>query len=125
MRPGSAVWFVVLVLILATLVAMLFALATPPPDARCSWVDAEKVSSEKVEALREAGWYPDPTDGKEALYSPSCAARGDVETQALLEKISAGDGIITGSLRHGMARRGKESCTSGRAFAPAVVGGEV
>ena len=70
------VWTAVLVVVLALLVAMLFALATRPPDVRCSWIDAERVSVEKLEMLREEGWYSDPTDDKEALYSPGCLAPG-------------------------------------------------
>ncbi len=66
-------WTGILVLALAALVAMLFfALTTPGEAERCSWVNAEEVSVETVERLREAGWYPDPADGREALYSPSC-----------------------------------------------------
>jgi len=68
----SPLRFAVLVVILAVLVAMLFALATRPPDVRCSWIDAEKVSVEKLEILRDEGWYSDPNDSKEALYSPAC-----------------------------------------------------
>ena len=72
----SALRVVVLVIVLALLVAGLFALATRPPDVRCSWIDAERVSVEKLEMLREEGWYSDPTDDKEALYSPGCLAPG-------------------------------------------------
>jgi hypothetical protein len=70
----SSIRFVVVVVILAVLVAMLFAALTTPP--RCQSVDAEKISSEKVEALRAEGWFPDPTDGHERLYSPGCTSPG-------------------------------------------------
>ncbi len=72
----SPLRFVVLVVILALLVGGLFALATRPPAERCSWIDAERVSVEKLETLREAGWYPIAGDGKEALYSPGCSTPG-------------------------------------------------
>ncbi|MBA3472277.1 MAG: hypothetical protein H0T57_03455 [Rubrobacter sp.] len=72
----SPLRFVVLVIVLALLVAALFALATRPPDERCSWIDAERVSVEKLEALRDEGWHPIANDDKEALYSPGCLTLG-------------------------------------------------
>jgi len=69
------VWAAGLVVVLAVLVAMLFAAVTTPPRP-CQSVDAEKVSVESVERLREAGWYPIAGDGKEALYSPGCSTPG-------------------------------------------------
>ncbi len=72
----SPIRFAVLVVILALLVAALFALATRPPDVRCSWVDAERVSIEKLEILRDEGFYSDPADGVERLYSPGCLVPG-------------------------------------------------
>ena len=72
----SALRVVVLVIVLALLVAGLFAAATRPPAERCQSIDAERVSVEKLETLRDEGWYSDPTDGKEALYSPGCLAPG-------------------------------------------------
>ncbi len=74
MRRLGLVWTAILVLVLAVLVAMLFAALTTPP--RCQSIDAEKVSVGKLEALRGEGWYSDPTDGKEALYSPGCLTPG-------------------------------------------------
>jgi hypothetical protein len=68
------VWTGVLVVVIAVLVAMLFAALTPSP--RCSWIDAERVSVEKLETLREEGWYSDPGDGYERLYSPGCLTPG-------------------------------------------------
>lgn len=77
MRRLGLAWTGILVLVLAVLVAMLFAALTTPGEAeRCSWINAEKVSVETVERLREAGWYPDPTDGEERLYSPGCLTPG-------------------------------------------------
>jgi len=70
-RLGVA-WAAVLVVILAVLVAALFALATRPPAERCQSIDAEKVSVEKLEILRDDGWFGVPNDSKEALYSPGC-----------------------------------------------------
>ncbi len=66
-------WAALVVVILAVLVAMLFAALTTPP--RCSWVDAERLSIEKLEALRGEGWYSS-ADDKEALYSPACLTPG-------------------------------------------------
>jgi hypothetical protein len=57
------VWTAILLLVLAVLVAMLFAALTTPGEAeRCSWIDAERVSVEKLETLRDEGWYSDPTN---------------------------------------------------------------
>ncbi len=50
----------ILVIVLAVLVAMLFAALTTPP--RCQSIDAERVSVEKLETLRDEGWYSDPTN---------------------------------------------------------------
>jgi hypothetical protein len=75
-RRLGLVWTAILVLVLAVLVAMLFALATRPPAERCQSIDAERVSVEKLEILREEGWYSDPTDDKEALYSKGCLTPG-------------------------------------------------
>ncbi len=56
-------WTAILLLVLAVLVAMLFAALTTPGEAeRCSWIDAERVSVEKLETLRDEGWYSDPTN---------------------------------------------------------------
>ncbi len=69
----SSIRFVVVVVILAVLVAMLFAALTTPGEAeRCSWINAEKGSVEKLEALRDDKWFAVPNDSKEALYSPGC-----------------------------------------------------
>ncbi len=67
-------WTAVLVVALAVLCAMLFAALTTPP--RCSWIDAERISDEKLETLTAEGWYSIAGDDKEALYSPGCLAPG-------------------------------------------------
>ena len=72
----SPLRFVVLVIVLAALVAGIFALATRPPAERCQAIDADRVSVEKLDRLREEGWYSDPTDDKEALYSKGCLTPG-------------------------------------------------
>ena len=72
----SPLRFVVLVVILALLVGGLFALATRPPAERCSWIDAERVSVEKLEQLRDGDWFPVSGDDKEALYSKGCLTPG-------------------------------------------------
>jgi len=56
----------ILVLVIAALAAVLFAMLTPPRPP-CSSIDAESITEEAVEALRAEGWYPDPTDGYERL----------------------------------------------------------
>jgi len=76
MRRLGLVWTALVVVILALLVAALFALGTRPPDVRCQSIDAEKVSVEKLETLRDEGWFSVSNDGKEALYSPGCLAPG-------------------------------------------------
>jgi len=43
---------------------------------RCQSIDAEKVSVEKLETLRDEGWFSVSNDGKEALYSPGCLPPG-------------------------------------------------
>ncbi len=75
-----AAWAAVLVITIAALTAMLFAMLTPAPWPPCSSIDAESITEEAVEALRAEGWYPDPTDGYERLFtrlgaSPRRAAR--------------------------------------------------
>ncbi len=77
MRAASwlvwAAWAFILVLVIAALAAMFFSLLTAPS---CTSVDAETITKETVEALRASGWYSDPADGKEQLYSPGCRTRG-------------------------------------------------
>jgi hypothetical protein len=71
------VWTGILVIALAALVAMLFAALTTPGEAeRCSWINAEKVSVETVERLRDGDWFPVSGDDKEALYSKGCLTPG-------------------------------------------------
>jgi hypothetical protein len=69
----------------ATLVVIaFFVLATSvkaeDASSTCYFLDMEKISDESVEdtrdALLEQGWYADPTDGREALYSPGCLTPG-------------------------------------------------
>ncbi len=69
-----AAWAFILVLVIATLAAILFAALTTVPRTPCTSVDAEAITPEKVEALRAEGWYPDATKVNEELYSPGCLA---------------------------------------------------
>jgi hypothetical protein len=50
---------------------------------QCYWINMEGITEETVKvtaaALQEQGWYSDPTDGLEALYSPSCLSQEGVE----------------------------------------------
>jgi uncharacterized protein YbjT (DUF2867 family) len=72
----SPLRFVVLVIVLAALVAGIFALATPPPAERCQAIDADRVSRGKVTALTAEGWHPIAGDNAERLYSPGCLTPG-------------------------------------------------
>jgi hypothetical protein len=62
-------WAFILILVIATLGALLFALLTAPA---CSSIDAETITEETVEVLRAEGWYSTQTDDLERLYSPGC-----------------------------------------------------
>jgi hypothetical protein len=50
---------------------MLFAMLTSP-GTPCASVDATSITKETAGELRSEGWYPNPTDGYERLYSPGC-----------------------------------------------------
>ena len=65
-----AAWAFILMLVIATLAALLFAMLTAPHE--CSSIDAETITEETVEALRTEGWYSTQTDDLERLYSPGC-----------------------------------------------------
>jgi peptidoglycan hydrolase CwlO-like protein len=81
----------------ALVVMAFFMLATSvkaeDASSTCYFLDMEQISDETVEdtrdALVEQGWYADPTDGKEGLYSPSCLPQGEHEQRALLEELRA------------------------------------
>jgi hypothetical protein len=61
----------------------------------CYYVDMEKISEETVketaEELQRQGWYSDPMDRAEALYSPSCLSSEAkaLEQRAMLEQVRA------------------------------------
>jgi len=46
----------------------------------CYWLNTEGIDEETQEATRDAlesrGWYSDPPDSPEALYSPGCGGVG-------------------------------------------------
>ncbi len=68
-----AAWAFILVLVIAALAALLFALLTGVPRSPCTSGDAETLPETTVEALLAEGWYAgDPADGAERLYSPGC-----------------------------------------------------
>ncbi len=58
------------VLVVAVLVAMLFAAMTTPRG--CDGVDAETLTPEQAGQLISRGWYGDPEDQREALYPSRC-----------------------------------------------------
>ncbi len=68
-----AAWAFILFLVIAAFAAMLFALLTVPvPSPACTSVDAEALPETTVEALLAEGFYADPADGAERLYSKGC-----------------------------------------------------
>ena len=52
----------------------------------CYWLNLELISEETLEptinALESRGWYEDPTDSIDALYSPGCGAVGEMGGEA-------------------------------------------
>ena len=80
---------------LALALAALALIATPeratPESVRaydegCYWLSMERISEETLEpttnALDSRGWYDDPTDSMDALYSPGCGALGEFGGEA-------------------------------------------
>jgi len=80
---------------LALALAALALIATPeratPESARaydegCYWLSMERISEETLEpttnALDSRGWYDDPTDSIDALYSPDGGALGEFGGEA-------------------------------------------
>ena len=80
---------------LALALAALALIATPeratPESVRaydegCYWLSMERISEETLEpttnALDSRGWYDDPTDSIDALYSPDCGALGEMRGEA-------------------------------------------
>jgi len=67
-------WAFILMLVIATLAALVFAMLTAPYE--CSSIDAETITEETVEVLRTEGWYSTQTDDLERLYPPGCLTPG-------------------------------------------------
>ena len=76
---------------LALALAALALMATPesaPADEYedCYWLDMEGISEETQEDTRDTlearGWYSDPTDSIDALYSPGCSAVSELGGEA-------------------------------------------
>lgn len=44
----------------------------PPERHGCTSFDAETLTDSEVRGLLHAGWFGDPTDGEERVYSPDC-----------------------------------------------------
>ena len=79
------------VLVALTLAVASLALIPTPESARaddegCYWLNMEGISEDTQEATRNAldsrGWYEDPTDSLDALYSPGCGALGELGGEA-------------------------------------------
>jgi hypothetical protein len=79
------------VLVALTLTVASLALIATPESARaddegCYWLNMEGISEDTQEATRNAldsrGWYEDPTDSIDALYSPGCGALGELGGEA-------------------------------------------
>ena len=74
------------VLVALALAAATLALTATAQSARaddydeCYWLNMEGISEETQQATRDGlesrGWYDDPTDSIDALYSPGCGAVG-------------------------------------------------
>ena len=76
---------------LALAVASLALIAATPERARaypegCYWLNLQLISEETKEAttnaLESRGWYSDPTDSIDALYSPDCGALSEFGGEA-------------------------------------------
>ena len=56
------------------------------PHEDCYWLNLELLSEDTHEATRDGldsrGWYDDPTDSIDALYSPGCGAVGEMGGEA-------------------------------------------
>ena len=52
----------------------------------CYWLNLEMISEETLEPTRDGlesrGWYEDPTDSIDALYSPDCGALSEFGGEA-------------------------------------------
>ena len=80
------------VVALALAVASLALLVATAQSARaddydeCYWLNMEGISEETQQATRDGlesrGWYSDPTDSIDALYSPGCGAVGEMGGEA-------------------------------------------
>jgi hypothetical protein len=77
---------------LALAVASLALLVVTAQSARaddydeCYWLNMEGISEETQQATRDGlesrGWYDDPIDSIDALYSPGCGAVGEMGGEA-------------------------------------------
>ena len=77
---------------LALVLAQLALLVATAQSARaddydeCYWLNMEGISEETQQATRDGlesrGWYDDPTDSIDALYSPGCGAVGEMGGEA-------------------------------------------
>jgi hypothetical protein len=56
------------------------------PHKDCYWLNLELISEDTHEATRDGldsrGWYEDPTDSIDALYSPDCGALSEFGGEA-------------------------------------------
>ena len=86
-RVMSVGVLVALALALATL-ALIATLESARADDYddCYWLNMEGISEETQQATRDGlesrGWYDDPIDSIDALYSPGCGAVGEMGGEA-------------------------------------------
>jgi hypothetical protein len=77
---GVGVLVAALALAVAALALIVTAESARAYDEGCYWLNMEGISEETQQATRDAleswGWYSDPPDSLDVLYSPGCGAVG-------------------------------------------------
>ena len=87
-RVMSVGVLVTLALVLAALALLVATAQSARADDydECYWLNMEGISEETQQATRDGlesrGWYSDPTDSIDALYSPGCGAVGEMGGEA-------------------------------------------
>ena len=87
-RVMSVGVLVALALVLAALALLVATAQSARADDydECYWLNMEGISEETQQATRDGlesrGWYDDPTDSIDALYSPGCGAVGEMGGEA-------------------------------------------
>jgi hypothetical protein len=87
-RVMSVGVLVALALVLAALALLVATAQSARADDydECYWLNMEGISEETQQATRDGlesrGWYDEPTDSIDALYSPGCGAVGEMGGEA-------------------------------------------